>query len=266
MNWKQAIKDLDARYNEMLAEFDKMNAKSITALKGYIYNQLKKIELDEKAVRISKTDKNAEIINRLKSNFMTHLKLKGYLSTYERFVSDYDDIVKFQQDIYSQFGYDEAYGVNDIFAVDVIRKQTLEEVGGLSRLVNAEIRELFDKSFYANGTFKELVNGIEAKLGKLHHWGYTIANTGLQAADAAVSGEIALSLGVDKFFYFGSLDKVTRPFCRALLTGYNPNTMRRHPNIWTRQEISYLKNGQIPDVFLHRGGYNCRHRDRKSVV
>jgi hypothetical protein len=50
------------------------------------------------------------------------------------------------------------------------------------------------------------------------------------------------------FKYLGPDDEVVRPFCEARLG-----------KVFTRGEIDRMDNGQIPDVFLTAGGYNCRH-------
>ncbi len=55
--------------------------------------------------------------------------------------------------------------------------------------------------------------------------------------------------GGDRFLYVGPDDGVTRPFCQAQLA--DP--------IKTRDEIGSLSNGQLPNVLLTGGGFNCRH-------
>ncbi len=50
------------------------------------------------------------------------------------------------------------------------------------------------------------------------------------------------------YLYLGPLDSVTRDFCIELVG-----------TVLTRSEIDKLDNGQLPDVFLTGGGYNCRH-------
>lgn len=61
----------------------------------------------------------------------------------------------------------------------------------------------------------------------------------------------ALQAGDDPatpFAYLGPADKKTRPFCR-LHVG----------KVYTRAQIAELDNGQLDNVFLTGGGYNCRH-------
>lgn len=50
------------------------------------------------------------------------------------------------------------------------------------------------------------------------------------------------------FVYLGPVDDVIRPFCADLVG-----------QVLTREEIDDLDNGQLPNVMLTGGGYNCRH-------
>lgn len=58
---------------------------------------------------------------------------------------------------------------------------------------------------------------------------------------------------IERFSYVGSLDNVTRPFCRSLLLD------SRNERGFSRDEIDSLNNGQIDDVWISGGGFNCRH-------
>ena len=51
-----------------------------------------------------------------------------------------------------------------------------------------------------------------------------------------------------RFLYSGPVDKKTRDFC-----------MDHVGKVYTRAEIDALDNGQLDNVFLTGGGYNCRH-------
>jgi hypothetical protein len=50
------------------------------------------------------------------------------------------------------------------------------------------------------------------------------------------------------FVYLGPVDDVIRPFCADLVG-----------KVLTRADIDELDNGQLPNVMLTGGGYNCRH-------
>lgn len=53
----------------------------------------------------------------------------------------------------------------------------------------------------------------------------------------------------ERFLYVGPVDKKTRPFC-----------LKYVGQVLTRATIDGLDNGQLPNVLLTGGGYNCRHQ------
>jgi hypothetical protein len=52
----------------------------------------------------------------------------------------------------------------------------------------------------------------------------------------------------DVFVFLGPTDQKLRPFCREHVG-----------KVYTREQIDVMDNGQLPNVFLTAGGYNCRH-------
>lgn len=80
-----------------------------------------------------------------------------------------------------------------------------------------------------------------------------------QVYDTAVSSfsrQVAL-LGAtgdahEEFVYVGPNDHRTRPFCAALIG-----------DVREREDIDKMDNGQLPNVMLTGGGWNCRHQWRR---
>lgn len=65
--------------------------------------------------------------------------------------------------------------------------------------------------------------------------------------------EDGLPAGAVRYRYEGPRDKLTRPFCKRMLSSTRTRPM-------TREQIEGLNNGQIPNPFVSGGGYNCRHQ------
>ena len=77
----------------------------------------------------------------------------------------------------------------------------------------------------------------------------TIAQTKYMEYIRTSNEIIADEAGLDRRLYVGPVDSKIRPFCLA-----------RVGDIFTVEEIRKMNNGQIPDVLINGGGYNCRHR------
>lgn len=65
--------------------------------------------------------------------------------------------------------------------------------------------------------------------------------------------ERGLPAGSVRYTFEGPNDKLTRPFCKELLS-------RTAKQPLTRAEIENLDNGQLPNPFVTGGGFNCRHQ------
>lgn len=107
---------------------------------------------------------------------------------------------------------------------------------------------------------KELKQAISQQFGKTVGEARTLADTSLTNFYRTVTDQGFQIIEQDlpgfkiRYNYEGPLDKITRPFCRKL------ERQSRNGKSWTRKEIEKLSNGQITNVFISCGGYNCRHQ------
>lgn len=76
----------------------------------------------------------------------------------------------------------------------------------------------------------------------------TLYDTAVSIYGRQVEAEAAGDDPGTVFAYMGPVDAKTREFC-----------LRHVGKVYTRQEIDALDNGQLSNVFLTGGGYNCRH-------
>lgn len=81
----------------------------------------------------------------------------------------------------------------------------------------------------------------QARVGTLYDTAVSIFGRQVEALAAGNADET-------RFLYVGPVDEVTREFC-----------LERVGKVFTRAEIEDMDNGQLSNVFLTGGGYNCRH-------
>jgi hypothetical protein len=87
----------------------------------------------------------------------------------------------------------------------------------------------------------DVIDASEANINTLYDTSVSIFGRQVEALQAGEDPDTP-------FLYAGPADKKTRPFCR-LHVG----------KVFRRSDIDKLDNGQIDNVFLTGGGYNCRH-------
>jgi len=110
-------------------------------------------------------------------------------------------------------------------------------------LWQATVRGVFIKQPVARilSDLNDVIDGSEAQIRTLYDTSVSIFGRQVEALQAGDDPETP-------FAYMGPADEKTRPFCRQHVG-----------RVYTRAEIDAMDNGQIDNVFLTGGGYNCRH-------
>lgn len=91
------------------------------------------------------------------------------------------------------------------------------------------------------GDLGDVLEGREPHIRTLYDTSLSIYGRQVEALQAGDEPETT-------FAYLGPVDDVTRPFCYQYAG-----------RVMTRAEIDDLDNGQLDNVFLTGGGFNCRH-------
>jgi hypothetical protein len=210
---------------------------------------------------IDPTAANDKILANADGAFMAELNAEGYPKLLADYVGNFSDQLPYLQEMLVELG---ARSASDPIAfspqdLKILGRIEATTVGKLERLfagaaTNAVDRVLFSVSGLP---FEQLVTTIAESMGKtlasartwadtsVSAWYRTAASLQYDEIQADTPGDEAL-----KFRYSGPDDIKTRPFCEALLNAGKS---------YTRDQIGAMSNGQIPNVFVSCGGFNCRH-------
>ena len=105
---------------------------------------------------------------------------------------------------------------------------------------------------------QDIVYAVKRQFAKLSPGQYaaTLLSTHSRTLANAVYQAEESKHGPLNYIYAGppSGDPVIRPFCKKLMSEVEGGQS------WTRDEIDEMDNGQIPNVFISCGGFNCRHQ------
>ena len=102
------------------------------------------------------------------------------------------------------------------------------------------------------GELKGAITGDYPWAGKrgLYEWhAGTYARTAANRNAQMYLNIQAEKAGIEKFLYVGPVDDKTRAFCLDLVG-----------NVYTKDELESMDNGQTGMVMTERGGWNCRHQ------
>lgn len=94
----------------------------------------------------------------------------------------------------------------------------------------------------------KLVRDVALTLERSERQARTIVDTAVSTFSRQMEQLDATGEPDELFVYVGPVDEKMRPFCRELIG-----------KVRTRAAIDRLDNGQLPNVLLTGGGYNCRH-------
>lgn len=158
----------------------------------------------------------------------------------------------------------EYYVANDFVTVEEFR--ALIDIDTIESLIRFRVEDIQNKATQAIGqlrpilleniilgTMPEITTLAEDVTMALVNYTRTELNTALLGFSRMINLVQAESVKLNQFIYIGPNDKITRKFCKKVLT-------EKDPPIYTLKDIKDMNNDQGLPVAIYGGGYNCRHR------
>ena len=211
---------------------------------------------------IDPTASNDAILSNADGVFMAALNEEGYPELVEKYRTSFSGQLPFLQDllgaIAKQVGLTATPVVNfSPTDLKVLNRIEMAAGGKLDRIFSGAATVAMDRVLFsiAGLPFEQLVATLADQMGSTVATARTWADTAVSswyrtAASMAFEEVQAATPAALQYRYSGPGDLKTRPFCRALLVA---------DKTYTRDEIDKMDNGQLPNVFVTCGGYNCRH-------
>jgi hypothetical protein len=111
-----------------------------------------------------------------------------------------------------------------------------------------------------NKTLRQFIEGTEKDLPFLQRYVKQTTNDSVMAFNAEYIQTVSEDLGVEYYFYAGTIIEDTRPFCSAR-TGrfFTTDQVRK----WGDPKLDWvgrMSGTNANTIFIYRGGYNCRHQ------
>ncbi len=211
---------------------------------------------------IDRTPDNFRVIRNLDNQFLTYLDDAGYEGLLNSFSDHFMAGQKvFLDDTLDHLGLPRiGFSPGDMKIFSAFRLNTVASIEAVAEM---GARQASQQAMLSVGglKFDSLVETLRQKTGASAKQSVSLANTAMSTWYRTMTDisfqKIEQDLPEDeqRYFYNGPEDRITRPFCRHLLDSAK-NTPYEG---WTRAEIDRMNNGQIPNVFVSGGGWNCRH-------
>jgi hypothetical protein len=174
----------------------------------------------------------------------------GFYDLETAWVDSYADVIKLNQDVAKEIGKNFILSDKMVNAYDLITEANVERLHIQNEVYITDMKQkgvayLLEGKSFSDTAFKteitDALNGMQRRLA-------AEAYTGIYQADSAIKKDFFEQAGIDKYYYDGPNDNVTRDVCLATLGDPRQQTG------WTMADI---QSSQTP--FIERGGYNCRH-------
>jgi hypothetical protein len=136
-------------------------------------------------------------------------------------------------------------------SADLTRILALKELARLDLIGQGEqiaqaLWRTFAQGLFSQRPIADLLEDLADALDVELHEARTLYDTTVSIFGRQV--EAMKAKDGDLYAYIGPADVKLRPFCRA-----------RVGKVYNKAEIDAMDNGQLPNVFLTGGGFNCRH-------
>lgn len=132
--------------------------------------------------------------------------------------------------------------------LNALRELRLADLLDVSDDMAREIARVTFEGMVSLRPVEALVGDIADRLDVSQRQARTIYDTAVSTYARQVEQLNADGTSDELFIYVGPFDQKNRDFCE-----------QRVGKVYSREAIDGMDNGQLPDVFITGGGYNCRH-------
>lgn len=179
----------------------------------------------------------------LENAVMSALRQAGLRSTVERFLEGMTTALE-------RFAQDPTLDVppaalDQLQAMLTRTSQAVTEIGGR---VSDDVRSVLALAVREPLSAVEMADKLRASLKAEGRYAATVIRTEAKAAQRLLARNTAVANDLTRALYAGHDDPTTRVFCDAMLNW-----------VFTEEQLNGCDNGQLPDVVITMGGYNCQH-------
>lgn len=139
-----------------------------------------------------------------------------------------------------------AFSTSDLSRILALKALARVDLLGQGDAIAHAVWRTFAQGLFSQRPIADLLDDLSTALDLELYHARTLYDTTVSVFGRQV--EAMKAQPEDVFAYLGPMDEKTRPFCR-----------RHVGKVYTRAAIDAMDNGQLPNVFLVGGGWQCRH-------
>lgn len=243
-----------ALQDEAVEAFERLLAQVVTRLLRRLRAELAEWEVDD-AQRLVNDLANLGRALAFREQLATWLEQEGFLDLLTRVLGEPFDELAESVFASSRVAADAAKLASFTDTLSALKELRLADLLDVSDDIGRELSKIVFEGMVGLRPVDALVLDIADRLELTQRQARTIYDTGISTFARQVEQLHADGTDDELFVYVGPFDEKNRDFCEE-----------RVGKVFERQAIDEMDNGQLPDVFLTGGGYNCRHTWKRVSV
>ncbi len=265
-NLQQAFKNTEKVLAGLNRAFDNRVFEMVQRIDVFIVKEFAKLPVSNTGALIS-TEANIRKALVARTNIINFANAE-VAGLSEGWAAGFESVGTFVTENLSSIGITSAFTEIDAQIINVLKESVITDFGSGTNFVFQNMGNDLLSQMLVEGDFNALVTRIKGQLSEgllasgeqliggraLAAQARRIGHDSLMNTYSLLNQKKARDAGITKYMYVGPSDDVTREFC-----------LDRVDQVWTTAEIESWNGlqwrGKIPgvDVFVTRGGYNCRH-------
>lgn len=264
MNEKSASREIISTTERSVDAFTSSSSSVQRQIMQNINRYIRQIEVDALG-NIKPTSDNLRIIRQLRREIESLVITPEYMKKVDYYLNTFSEVKGITDGLYNNI---ERFKPNklifkDTLALNIdITKESLTRAG-INQNVTQPILDIIQKGITSGANINDMeddlrlhILGDDERLGGLERYTKQITRDALNQYSANYSEAISMDLGLEWYYYSGSIIEDSRSYCIERAGKYfHKKEVEDVPSKWP---------GMIPGtnssmIFINRGGYNCRH-------
>ena len=187
-----------------------------------------------------------------KRNIEQVLTYSGFYQYVSDYVSSEQDLIDNAVKQFRIFDYKSRIGGTSRTAINAMQKMNYDTIASIGQQATDKLYNAIYQGLITDTGLNEAIPMIRAiaekEIGEKLSYIKTVADTEMMKFNRTVINSIAEQTGWNERLYIGPVDGIIRKFC-----------LKHVGKVYSIEKIKKMDNGQLPNVLVTGGGYNCRH-------
>ena len=235
-----------------------------------IFKTIKNLEVDSLG-NILPSRNNLRTLRTVRGDISKMIITPQYKKDLSRFLGGFNELKGINDTYYKAIASGalnankEVFNVVKNLSIDATKNSLLE--AGINNEIISPVEKILTQNITSGGSFQNLTENLRGqilgspeKLGTLERYTKQITTDSLNQFNANYNGTVAQDLGLEFYYYSGSIKDTSRQYCIDRVTEGRYFHKKEVEQTSTEQWSGKIPGTNPSNILIYRGGYNCRHQ------